>query len=206
MPQIGNLPLYKVQLAGKWQGERVRNIFHYVQDDAFGPVDAEDVADAFDTQVLTPLLVATTDDLTYGSIIVEQVNDTTNFFTKPKAVTGASSQEPLPTFNTVSIRLNRDDRLLRNGRKSFAGAHVEQVDGSTLNATGISNWTTATAALVDSLSGIGGAPFPVILRMTRDPDTKELQPVSQWLYVTFSSVTVRPVVGTQVTRKIGAGE
>jgi len=206
MPQIANLPLFSIKSKGTYLGVTVRNVWHYI-DLAGAPTTAADVlASSFITSIITPAQTNVSNQFTIDEVEVIQENDSENFALVTAGIVGGSIDPPVASAQAISIRLNRTDRLFRNGWKRWAGLTEVQTEGNFMTVASQTAFQTNFAPMGNTLASGGNTFTPVILRKTYVGEPPVLNPVSQWIYATIGSAQVFRRLGTQNTRKPTEGE
>lgn len=130
-------------------GQEVINRYHYVNVSLGG--NANDLADAYIQDVLPSVLATQRSGLEHKTIEVINLDDLTDFHTE--TLVGATGTYPtgegqLP-FVTLSMKLVRSTRAIRNGRKAISGISEEFTNASGLDP--------AVQPLVDALAVAMGA-------------------------------------------------
>jgi len=193
--------VYKVIDQQSLLGQEVLNVYYY-QSTTDGTLQAENLFNAFVSDML-PAIVATQSDLLFHNIItVESVTNPADFFegslTADNEGTNAGSvNDP---FGAWGFKLTRSTRETRNGSKRIGGT----TDGSVVNGEAVGG----IVALLNTLAGQMGSDItdgvvtfiPVIRHLTRamivaeEPPT--FFPISGAGYERYTS---------QVSRKFGRG-
>lgn len=206
MPQIANIPLFTIKTRGSYLDAVVRNVYHYVDLAGAPSTQADVIAGNFETIVLVPAVANLSDQLSLTAIEVIQENDSENFHLGSLSLVGGNINPPLASNQVVSVRLNRTDRLFRNGWKRWSGLCENQVSGNFIEVASANQFAVDFAPSGEPFITGGNTLTPVILRRTYTGNPPVLNPVSQWLYSPIGEAQVFRRIGSQNTRKLGYGE
>lgn len=185
--------LYKITLLQSYSAQNVLNTFFY--EHTLGLDDDQDLCGlAFDEDILALLAAIQHTSLTYTEIRTNNVTgDLADTLTTPSQANGDLVGDPLNTFSSVGIRLDRTTKETRNGQKRFAGLTEDVV----VNQGFTSGYLVDVAILGVALSGdidTPGAIFaPVIAR--QDPITP-----ANWTTNPVQTATINTFVTHQVSR------
>lgn len=149
-------------------------------------------------QVVDPLIVQQSTEVTWTRILVENISNGIDFHDATINRAGTlSASEALPSFVAFSTKFARGNALTRNGYKRIPGLVETQVEGQTLAAaTQSALQTIANDWLTFNVPGAtGGVLKTVIMGRQADgsPDLARFQ--------LPASVTVQAGVTSQVSRK-----
>lgn len=112
----------QIKVFGELQGQEVLNVFHYqLFLDANPSVALSDVAVSwgvfFDQFVMS--LLSTT--FTTSRVVIDNLSAPLEFYEGTFVATGDATGDCMPAHDTFSVKLIRQSKLTRNGRKSFSG-------------------------------------------------------------------------------------
>ena len=206
MPQISNLPLFTIKTKASYLSQTIRNVYHYVDLAGAPSTTAATIAGDFGTLILTPALANLSDQFVFQTIEVIQENDSENFALVAFTAAGSNINPAVASNQVISVRLNRTDRLFRNGWKRWSGLCENQITGNFIDTASLSAFQTDMAHQGNTMSTGGNTLTPVILRKTYAGEPPVLNPVSLWLYSPIGSAQVFRRLGTQNTRKENIGE
>lgn len=185
-------------------GEDVYNIFYYRVTSVTG-IDSSGyvpLVDEFVTQVLTPQRALQSDDVIYQEALLKNLTNGVDFaFASfaPASIGGTVAQPSMPSFLTLSFRLQRESLATNNGGKHIAGVPEGFVTGNTFVGSSSLLTDYADALAADIVVGLVTLCEPVIV--------KRPIPVPATIGYVYSSVGGADYrkVGTQNSRKPGSG-
>lgn len=196
---------YKLTLTQTLFEQTLQNVFFYEQ---FGGTltRAQSLFDAFDLEVLTDLKTIQSDELTYDSIAIENVDDPSDFYIAAPVINGGGNQtgEVLPPYACYAFRYNRTTMAVRNGQKRFGGVPEAANANGVLDATYNTAVANVETALGDDITdGTTNPQYrPKIAHRVFDTDT----PPNLIDYTFYGIASVQYVrLSTQNTRKFGRG-
>jgi hypothetical protein len=198
-------------------GQNILNRWHFVN--TAGLTDVSTVLPAFRTNVIVPLASDSSIDITYSELLYRIITDPLDpqrSYGVGFPVVGTQGNPAAPSFvaitakwapgTTVLLPPGTDGRRIRRGGKRIAGFPEIAFLQNTVTPANVS----ACAAVLDGYLGMsdGGflpciAGFPVQPPRGTDPDNPLLQIPNR--YALIEGVTVRPLAGSQVSRKVGHG-
>lgn len=213
--------LYEVRLQGTAFAQENLNIFHYHQALSYLPgtgVDADGLADGFVDQTIPVLAEAMSADMTLESLVVRNLFDESEVVTREFAITGTALTNTTSTsapFVAGRYILEHGNGAIRQGAKRL-GCLPEnaQTDGVVDSAAYVTAGDDAAdAMLAPILVGlvIQDPVFrPVVIQRVRSGTpgnyTYRLpQTAVEAVYAFVLDVLFDLVIGTQNTRKFGAG-
>lgn len=156
-----NGDFYIVQDVQTMNSQEVINTYVYEQVD--GVVGAEQLAEAFLTDMISAIVNCQTTNVLHTEIRVQSVFSLSDFYVlnhTPPGIAGTVAGESLPTFVALAFFYQRATRAARNGHKRIAGV------AESWQAGGI---FTGPQATVDGLADAMAAPLQVVLVDTWEP-------------------------------------
>ena len=188
------------------QSQDFVNVFHYLvgnNDDANNTLQqiVTGWATQFDTAIVSKLATA----MAFQTVKIENLTDGLDIYEGSFTATGDVAGETLPTHDSMSVKLTRQTRLTRNGRKSFGGLAEASVSYGTLTYD-----QTALDDIEDFLSQPievdvdGDQTNYVILNPVIIGRTKNIDGVYELDLNKINNIigaVVNPVVSTQNSRK-----
>jgi len=141
---------YQLILKSTFKSVSCVNTFWYQLN---GPGNAGQLATAFVTEVLPAIVAVQSADVVYNSIVVNSLFTLEDFFSGSVSTAGTRGNDSLPAFVGWYFQLHRPNRIVHNGRKTFAGvAELDVTDGVA---------TATILALLDTLETVLITPFAV---------------------------------------------
>lgn len=207
----------KVTVSATYLGQVCQNVFFYRIQDAPTEGWKTGLASEFALQVLTEIRALQVDTYQYTGLQVINLFNAADLLEVPLTVAGtvaAATSVLLPSYVSLSFKLNRANALVRNGRKQIGGLMDGQIDGNNLTAAYVTAANDAAAAMALTLNpGLGVDVFiPVIVGRvgytTSEGNDAYRLPESQaemganWSPIS-SAQFVRP--STMNSRKVGHG-
>lgn len=182
-------------------GQAVLNVYTYRVDiNAADAYDELSVANLFNTEVIGDVIQMQTSALEHTTIQVNNLTQPLRFATTTSGEVGVLDGDTDDSFTAVGFRLDRSNKLTRNGQKRIAGVPQAYVAGNTFTAPYLSVANSVASklkiCLVIEVSGVEVLRFcPVITGKNTDGsyDLTRVQDVA--------NVTVNPFVTSQVSRK-----
>ncbi len=98
-------------------GQQILNVWYYRVDVLGSAADYEDIADAFETNIILPMLQFQNTSLTHTRITIKNLTNELDIYEQPISQVGAVANDPLPSFMALSFRLVRSTAATRHGRK-----------------------------------------------------------------------------------------
>lgn len=149
-------------------GQLCLNVYFYRVDVAGSALTYQDVADYFQTQIVTEVVEIQNVNLVHTSTVIRNVTNGLDIFEDPLAITGGTSLEGAPSFTAASFRLLRATALTRHGAKRIAGIPEVYSLGNDLNPTYSTQIAAVALALgnpveVDSAGDLDLTMTPVIV-------------------------------------------
>jgi len=119
---VQNNDILQITTFASFQQDDVLNVFHY-QYNFDGPQNPSlaDVATAWGTAFDTAINPALSAALVYDRVKIDNLTDGVEFTEGSFDTSGDLAGETLPAHDTISFKLVRQNKLTRNGRKSFSG-------------------------------------------------------------------------------------
>lgn len=188
------------------QGQQVLNVFHYLyfSESAINPSLA-DVATAWGIEFDTRVVRFFASSLVYSRVIVDNLTDGLEFSDGSFVASGDETGETLPVNVTLSVKLIRQNKLTRNGRKSFSGlTEAMNLNGSYVEPAGAIGSIESFCGDILSLNVASISPDPVILSPVIVGRTKDVNGVYQLDLTKINPIVdaiVDPILATQNTRK-----
>lgn len=205
--------LYQITDVQRLDGQVCLNNYYYRRD---APVlvgnPAQQVADAFDANVIPSITPVQTSDLVHEELIVTNLFDPTDTYTKLISEPGtyATDGDAANPFDALGLRLVQDNGSVRNGAKRYAGVTEPMsasgvIDDPTL-VTSLIALGVALIAGVD-IGIVSNAIVPVIVKRILDGGRYRLPANSgEAVYGNVTDALYNVDVTSQVSRKIGRGE
>lgn len=203
--------LYQIIDQQQLDGQTVLNVYFYKRN---APVivgnPAQAVADAFDGQVLPDILTIQSDALTHTALIVNNLFDASDTYTKVISEVGGSTGADSSPFDAIGFRLVQDNGSVRNGSKRYAGVLDEDSSSGIIDDTDlITELVTLGATLIGGveIGIIANALTPIIVKRIKDGSKYRLpQNSGEAVYGNINNALYNIDVTSQVSRKIGRGE
>jgi hypothetical protein len=190
------------QLNDLWvtaSGINFRNTYFYRAQS--GSPAANDLAQAFQNDIVPELADLLHVNMTHSSIVVFNLDDTGDFDTLNDGATdGVRGGIAMPNFVATSIRFNRSNRLFRDGHKRYGLMSQSDVSGNNIAAAQAAAWDTFAGLLLTLLEGTLAGYRLMTPRRTLVDNSYQLVDLSQPQSVQVQSIT------SQRTRKVGIGE
>ena len=126
--------ILQIKAFGTYAGQAIMNVFHY-RLSASGDVDTllfallDDWVTDFHAGVVTRL----SNGLSYQLFEADNLTNGIEFAQYSQVINGNQAGDFLPSFATVSVRLNRLTKITRNGAKRFPGVADDRTTGNQLN-------------------------------------------------------------------------
>jgi hypothetical protein len=179
-------------------------VWDFQLDPTNDPIDLTDmgldIVDALIARCYTPLLGRMTSQLTGIGVSLRNLGDITDGFDASGVLfTGSNPSAMLPPFITYSIELLKGNFAMRNGRKAYPGATVDNCDSDGLVTDSaqaafadVTDVWASTAMVVEGT--VDATFFPRIIRVPATPNTNP---------TVFSNIIGYGLVkfGSQNTRK-----
>lgn len=183
----------------------IRNVYHYLVFTMTGEaplqIYAEDIADAFFTQMIAHLGNIQSSSLSHIELeflnLSNQLEEATQTWDTP--IPGGIAGEYLPANVAYSYRMQRYDRVVRNGAKRISGVpEIATVGGRILAAAYVEVVNNFAIALAEPLTvegdSVDATLVPLIVRVPDNPG------VTPTVFTTVTEASFRGF-GTQNTRK-----
>lgn len=190
---------YKLTSRASYLGQRIQ--YNWIFQVSAGTATAAILAEAFEFNVWTAIMLATIDDFVGTTMIIENLDNPLDFGEFPYIYTpnGQVAGDGMPSFVSCQMTFLRSRSDVRNGAKRFAGIPDIDVTNNTLSAGYGTKMTTVGDFLINGFSNIADdATFIVGYEAT--PKTTGIPEI-----ITPTGYTVSPRVGTQNSRKFGHG-
>lgn len=157
--------LFQVIHKQRFLGQDAMNVYHYRLQFQAVANTALELREAWRLAVSSAVLNICSTAVNYVGIDVYNLFDVADFDLYPTNGFGSRAGDALPSFVSWTFRLNRSNRLTRNGRKAFAGVAEQDQDDGIPNPA-IVGALTDLAALMSSMivSPNGNQYAPVIIR------------------------------------------
>lgn len=199
--------LVRVSLFSRLYSQRIANVFHYATADGVSvpSFPIANVAFNFEDIVLTPLVEICSNQMTFVSVLVEELIGGIRLYDHtPVANVGLSGGDCMPSFVAAAFKSTRTVRGLRAGQKRFAGVPEGASNSGFLNTPFQIPYDNVAAALSLTLTDPGGINdtnlVPVVYSDTIGGQPRLIPIVERtvaWSFTGFSS---------QNTRKVGRGD
>lgn len=184
---------YRLLLKGQQGTVNILNRF-YFQSAGVGTPGWYDLASQFGSDILNAyILPATSANVTYTSIEVENLSDPLDFGVFPLVgAVGAVAGDALPSFNSVAMLLARNRTDVRSGGKRFSGIAESQAQNGNLSSSALTAWQAVASALFAPLEGLDDVYHHGYLAKQEGS--------TAILFVSRPSVIVRSRIAHQVSR------
>lgn len=210
MAAVGDI--YQVVDQQRLQGQKVVNVYFYRRTaEVLVGNPAQQVADAFDGQVIPGIVPVQAPALTHESLIVTNLFDPSDTYTKVISEAGTwDGPDDATPFDAFGFRLVQDNGAVRNGAKRIAGLKENQQSGGVVGGGAV-----AAALLVAGGAMIAGldvgiitnALLPIIVKRILDGTEYRLPTNSgEAVFGNIVDALYNVDVTSQVSRKIGRGE
>lgn len=191
--------IYELTHDQRLLGQQVINRYHFENTDIAG--DAEDLAEAFNLDVLPFVQAAQHQDVTYVRLVIVNYDDPTDFveFDLTGQGGGRTTSPVMPSHICGQLVLRRSSREIRNGFKRYAGVTEADVTANSLTQAYQDLLSDIATALINPIDNIAGAIFR--LRLYGGVTQNRAAPI----VVPIASISVDATVTTQNSRKPGYG-
>lgn len=191
-------------------GKKCNNMYYYRQfavDPVAGVLAAQAAADAWQTQILTPILPITNPSVRYKQIQVKNLFNPSQSYTKlidVPGTTAAASNEFFSSALSLGLRLGHNNPAIRVGGRRMGG----QVEGMAGN-NGLWSLGGLLTALTNAMKGdlvTGILPWlaPIVVQRVFDAITQKYNlPANQgeFVYGVINAITNNVLATTQTSRK-----
>lgn len=199
--------IIRITMKGTYLTQQVVNVYFFLIDSITAPdVSLFDVLDDFVTDFDDSVMGTLSSELTYSSVIVDNLTDGVSFDEYSFSIAGVQPGEPLASFYALGVKLSRSTKATRNGAKRYAGLPENLVDGNQHSVaagdiTDIQSFLGTPRTYAD-YDGAGSTIVlrPVIVGRTLNVDgvyELDLSKINQ-----ISGAIVNPNVTTQNSRKV----
>jgi hypothetical protein len=210
MPAVGDI--FEVVDVSTLDGQEVLNVYFYKRtaEVLVGNV-AQQVADTFATNVLSPICQIQTPDILHTEIRVRNLFYEPDTYVKVISEPGTNtlSSNSEAAFNAIGFKLTQDNGAIRNGAKRYGGVPSTVFnDGVVTDADMIGYLVALGAELIlgQPLGIVAGAIAPVIVKRILDGGSYRL-PTNSGEAVTgnLTEAQYNANETSQTSRKIGNG-
>lgn len=206
-----NGDVYEIVDVSVQAGQEVLNVYFYKRN-AVTLVGnpAQQVADAYDGQMMPLIVPVQNPDILHTEIRVRNLYDPTDTYTKLISEAGESTDENSEAvFNAVGYKLAQDNGSIRNGAKRYGGLPSTVFEDGVVVDTGFITLLVALGVGLASGMDIGviaDALVPVIVKRILDGGNYRLPENSgEGVLGTVTSAVFNPFETSQTSRKIGTG-
>ena len=198
MPATGDI--IQFVLDAKQFEQDVKNVFHYVVTIATGLINLIDAIDDFITVVVTPVIAASGDTVTFELVRARNLTDPDEFAQVVVQDNGARVGDQLPSFNAAGFLFTPESAATRPGGKRFAGVREADQNGGTLTAGGLAIWAELEAPLIAALgAGEDWNLSPIILGRAVGGGYE----LDRYAFIDIA--TAKEDLTSQTSRKLGRG-
>ena len=191
-------------------GQEVLNVYYYINNNVLnGGATAEDLAEAFEAQVLPSILAVQVELLTHTELRVKNLYTPSDAHVLALSESGAIATDAFPTFDAVGFRLVQGNGAIRNGAKRIGGIpEGAATDGVIDSGTYITALDAVGTAMADTLSLLLADVFmPVVVGRILDGGSYRLPANSgEAVLGAILEAVFSVLVTSQTSRKIGVGE
>jgi hypothetical protein len=189
-------------------GQTLLNVYFYELMSKEAAVDLVDLTNAHQLLVQDVVKTIQSTLLTHTLTQAKNLTDGLSIFDDPIVKAGTRGGDGTPSFTAASFRLNRTNAATRHGSKRIGGLSETDIEGNSVAAASVVNFTAVSAALEADLFAAGTlendfVARPVILGRFHlgDPNVGEID-----LSVVNPVDTVQFIrLTTQTTRRAGRG-
>lgn len=192
--------VYEVIMRGRAQQQAILNVLYYRVTAVTTTASALDLATEFEIDVKPAIVDNLHTNYSLDTVEVRRLDNLTDFAEVVSGDTGGVAGERLPLHDALVIKLIREDKTTRNGRKSLGPISEDQVSNGDLNASGLTDANAMAAFLEADIVTAAATYTPVIVGNKRDAQG-QLNPESQWQWNTITSAVVIDQISTQNSRK-----
>lgn len=184
----------------------VLNVYAYMLRAGQPSPTAADVAQGFETDVITPMLPFQHDSLEHITIEIRELLTDDNFAEFPTGLFGTRLGSEEMNFVALSVRLNRATRETRNGFKRIGGMVKDDAVQNLFTQVYVDDFTTAMNDPMLTIEAPASTALLdlVILRKTA-PGSPVILPEDEWSFNSVTSIFASRVVKHQATRLVNRG-